>query len=128
MFPPSPLDTGLDRVLVMAMMLLFWGYAIAVLVTFLRRRRAEFAVRGPLAFGYLVRVLSITAVSATGIGASLRGGDECSHHLLALLQIHHTPAPEACPVQVTLDLRQRVDAPMGCPQRKMHPVDGLGAT
>src|SRR5438270_5006733 len=85
MFPPSPLDTGLDRVLVMAMMLLFWGYAIAVLVTFLRRRRAEFAVRGPLAFGYLVRVLSITAVSATGIGASLRGGDE-----LTFLNFAHT--------------------------------------
>jgi hypothetical protein len=76
MFPPNPFDTGVDRFLVMVMVLLFWGYVILLLVRYLRRQRPGLAVAGALEFGYLVRVLSIAAVTATGVGSSLRGGDE----------------------------------------------------
>jgi hypothetical protein len=75
-FPPNPFDTGLDRVLAATMVLLFWGYAIFVLLRYLSRRRPGLAVTGPLAFGFAVRALAIAAVTATGIGGSLRGGDE----------------------------------------------------
>lgn len=76
MFPPNPFDTEFDRVLTMAVMLLLWGYAILILVRFLRRRRPALAVGGGLALGYVVRVLAIAGVTATGAGSSLRGGDE----------------------------------------------------
>lgn len=76
MFPPNPLDTGIDRFLLTVMAVLLWGYGILVLLRYLRRRRPALAVKGPIAFGYAVRLLSIAAVSATGIAGSLRGGDE----------------------------------------------------
>ncbi len=60
----------------MVMVVSFWGYATLLLVRFFRRRRPDLAVTGPMALGYAVRVLSIAAISATGIGVSLRGGDE----------------------------------------------------
>ncbi|PZS09919.1 MAG: hypothetical protein DLM64_09665 [Solirubrobacterales bacterium] len=76
MFPPNPFDTEFDRVLTIALMLLLWGYALLLLVRFLGRRRPTLAVGGGLAFGYVLRVLAIAGVTASGIGSSLRGGDE----------------------------------------------------
>jgi hypothetical protein len=76
MFPANPFDTGVDRFLVIVAVLLFWGYAILALVRLLRRRRPELVVSLPLGAGYLIRVLAIAGVTATGIGSSLRGGDE----------------------------------------------------
>jgi hypothetical protein len=60
----------------MLAVLLFWAYAVLVLVRFLKRRRPELAVASPIVVAYLVRVLAIAAVGATGVGSSLRGGDE----------------------------------------------------
>ncbi len=76
MLPPNPPDTAIDRTLIMVIVLLFWGYAILLLVRLLKRSRPELAVSWPLMFGFALRVLVIAAVTATGIGQSLRGGDE----------------------------------------------------
>jgi hypothetical protein len=75
-FPPNPFDTGFDRFLVMAAVLLFWGYLILAMVRYLRRRRPGLAVGPALMVGYGIRALAIPAVTLTGIGTSLRGGDE----------------------------------------------------
>jgi hypothetical protein len=75
-FPPNPYDTGFDRFLVMVAVLLLWGLVLLALVRFFRRGRPGLAVGWPIAVGYLVRVLAIPAVAATGFGQSLRGGDE----------------------------------------------------
>jgi hypothetical protein len=75
-FPPNPFDTGIDRVLITIAVLLFWWYAVLVLVRLLRRSRPGLRIGGPITFAYAIRVLAIAGVTATGIGSSLRGGDE----------------------------------------------------
>jgi hypothetical protein len=75
-FPPNPADTGIDRFLAVIVMLLLWGFALLLVIRLLRRERAELRVGWPLAVGYGIRALAIPAVSLTGIGSSLRGGDE----------------------------------------------------
>jgi hypothetical protein len=76
MFPPDPFDTGLDHVLVMAMVILFWGYVIWLVLRLLGRKRPAMALLGPTGVGYAIRLLAMAAVTATGIGQGLRGGDE----------------------------------------------------
>jgi len=90
MFPPNPFDTGFDRVLTMIIVLLFWGYAVVALVRCLQRRRPKLAVTGPLTIAYGIRVVSIAGVTATGIGGTLRGGDEI-HFLDIAHQIAASP-------------------------------------
>ena len=76
MFPPDPADTTFDRVLVTIMVLLFWGFMISLLVRYLGRKRPGMQIWQPMMAGFAIRVLSIAAVSATGIATTLRGGDE----------------------------------------------------
>ncbi len=83
MFPPDPFDTGLDHVLVMAMVILFWGYVIGLLLRLLGRKRPAMALLAPIAVGYAVRLLAMAAVTATGIGQGLRGGDEITFVTIA---------------------------------------------
>lgn len=52
------------------------GVVLIAAVTRLRRRRPDMRIGVPLAFAFVVRLLGIVAINATGIGASLRGGDE----------------------------------------------------
>jgi hypothetical protein len=65
------------------------AFGLALLLRLLRRSRPEFSVGVPLAVGYMLRLLVIAGVSATGIGATLRGGDELgylssAHHIAGL--------------------------------------------
>ena len=75
-FPPTPFDTGADHVLEMVIVLLFWGYVLLVMLRRFSRSRRGLRVGLPVAVGYLLRVLAIAGVTATGIGQALRGGDE----------------------------------------------------
>lgn len=52
------------------------GYGLAWLFRVLKRSRPDFRVGPQLAIGFLLRLLVIEGVSATGIGSTLRGGDE----------------------------------------------------
>src|SRR5690348_8143383 len=51
----------------------FWLF---FLLRFLGRSRPELSIGKPLAVGYGLRLLAMALVSSTGIGSTLRGGDE----------------------------------------------------
>lgn len=52
------------------------GFALVLLLRALGRSRPELSLTAPFAVGYGLRLLVIAGVSATGIGSTLRGGDE----------------------------------------------------
>jgi hypothetical protein len=52
------------------------AFGLALALRALKRSRPELAVGTPLAVGYVLRLLVIAGVSATGVGSTLRGGDE----------------------------------------------------
>ena len=52
------------------------AFGLAFMVRRLARARPELSIGRPLAVGVGVRLLAIVAVSASGVGATLRGGDE----------------------------------------------------
>lgn len=56
--------------------ILFVGVVLLFAVKRLGRRRAGFAIGYAIAAAFAIRLLAIVAINATGIGASLRGGDE----------------------------------------------------
>lgn len=57
-------------------MILFVGIVFLYTITRLKRHRAAFAIGLPIAVAFVVRLLGVVAINATGLGASLRGGDE----------------------------------------------------
>ena len=97
MFPPNPFDTAIDRTLLLVMVVAFWAYAIVFVVRLLRRRRRALNVMAPLVVGYAVRVVAMAAVTATGVGSSLRGGDE-----ITFLDHAHTLAGTGFPSRLWL--------------------------
>ena len=52
------------------------SFALMGLVALLGRNRPDLRVRTPLAVGFVLRLIVIGGVSLTGIGSTLRGGDE----------------------------------------------------
>jgi hypothetical protein len=56
--------------------ILFVGVVLMFAVRRLGRGRAGFAIGWAIAVGFAIRLLGVVAINATGIGASLRGGDE----------------------------------------------------
>ncbi len=52
------------------------SYVLVFATRRLRRRRPDFAVGLPLLVGFVLRLIAIAGISATGLGATLRGGDE----------------------------------------------------
>jgi putative effector of murein hydrolase LrgA (UPF0299 family) len=56
--------------------LLAVSFALMGLVSLLGRNRPDLRVRTPLAVGFVLRLIVIAGVSLTGIGSTLRGGDE----------------------------------------------------
>jgi hypothetical protein len=64
------------------------AFALALLLRALGRNRPELSLRMPFAVGYVLRLLVIAGVSATGIGSTLRGRDE-----LTFLHYAHKIAP-----------------------------------
>ena len=65
------------------------GFALMLLVRRLQRTRPELSIGTPIAIGYVLRLIVIAGVSATGLGSTLRGGDEITfigqaHQIAAL--------------------------------------------
>jgi hypothetical protein len=69
-------DTLLYEIECVVLMMLLVGFGLAYAARRLARTRPELSVGKPLAVGFAVRLMSIVAVSTSGIGATLRGGDE----------------------------------------------------
>jgi hypothetical protein len=69
-------DTTIQSALTTALAVLAVGYGLSFALLQLRRRRPGLDIAGPLAFGVAVRLGAIVAVAATGLGSTLRGGDE----------------------------------------------------
>lgn len=84
---PDQLETALNNAQLTIIAILLWAYALWFVVRRLQARRPGFEVRRQVALGFALRLLSIAAVTATGLGSTLRGGDETtflSHaHLIA---------------------------------------------
>ncbi|HEU0249895.1 MAG TPA: hypothetical protein VFR48_04135, partial [Solirubrobacteraceae bacterium] len=71
--PPNPL---IDRVEGVVLMTLVCGYGLALLVRFLQRSRPDFRPARPLVASVALRLLALAGVSASGLAATLQGGDE----------------------------------------------------
>ena len=69
-------DSSLYDLLCVALMVLLVGFGLTFTVGRLARTRPEFSVGLPLGVGFAVRLLAIVAVSTSGVGLTLRGGDE----------------------------------------------------
>jgi len=69
-------DTQLYELFCIVLATLLVGFGLTMAVRRLGRSRPEFSVGRPLAVGVGVRLLGIAAVSTSGVGLTLRGGDE----------------------------------------------------
>jgi hypothetical protein len=74
--PYSPPDSLINRAEGIVLATLLCAYALALLVRLLRRSRPEFHPVVPLAAGFVLRLAAIAGVAASGVGTTLRGGDE----------------------------------------------------
>jgi hypothetical protein len=70
--------------------LAFAGWALYLLLRWLRRTRLDLSIGVPIAVALGVRVLAAIGVSSTGIASTLRGGDEVGF-LYDAHQISYTP-------------------------------------
>src|SRR5581483_3576391 len=66
------------------------GWALVALLRWLRRTRPALSLGAPVATALGVRIIAAFGVSATGLGASLRGGDEVGFFINSQY-ISHTP-------------------------------------
>ena len=69
-------DTQLYEIECVVLATLLVGFGLAYAARRLARARPELSVGTPLAVGVGIRLLAILAVSASGVGTTLRGGDE----------------------------------------------------
>jgi hypothetical protein len=81
-------DQQLHDFLAAGVTLMLIAGGLFLLVRFLRRDRPDFRIGVPLGIAFAVRVLAAAAVSLTGIGEVLRGGDEVGF----LAQAHEVAA------------------------------------
>ena len=58
--------------------MLLVGFGLAGVISLLRRSRPELTIAGPVALGVGVRLAAIAGVGLSGLGATLRGGDEAT--------------------------------------------------
>ncbi len=72
----NPPETALNGVELTIIATLLWSYGLWFLVRRLGRHRPELMIGRQVALGWMARLLSIVAVTATGLGSTLRGGDE----------------------------------------------------
>jgi len=68
-----PVEQPLEGVIVAILLV---GAALMLTLRWLGRVRPDFRVGAAVTVAYVVRLLAIAALNATGLGASLRGGDE----------------------------------------------------
>jgi hypothetical protein len=66
------------------------AWALYLLLRWLRRSRPDLAIGTPIGVAIGLRVLAAFGVSATGVGSTLRGGDELGFFAVSQ-QISHTP-------------------------------------
>ena len=87
MSTPNNLETALNNAQLTVIAVLLWSYGLWFLVKRLERSRPQLRIGRQTALGYALRLLSIPAVTATGLGQTLRGGDETTFlnraHVLA---------------------------------------------
>ncbi len=76
-------DTQLYEIECIVLMTMLVGFGLALAAKRLARTRPEFAVGMPLAVGVGVRLVSMVAVATSGLGLSLRGGDEITFLITA---------------------------------------------
>jgi hypothetical protein len=89
--------TGFEQVEGVVLMILVVGFVFWLLIRKLASSRPEFRIGVPVAVAYGLRVAAIAAISMTGLGATLRGGDETEFlhlaRILALQPLGHGDLP-----------------------------------
>lgn len=94
MLPTIPASDPVDGVIIA---ILFVGVVLQFTLRRLGRGRPGFSIGQAIAVALLVRLLSIAAIDSTGLGASLRGGDEGTFlgwaQLLAAQPLGHGDLP-----------------------------------
>jgi hypothetical protein len=87
--------------------LLVVGYLLWFVVRRLQRSREDFRIGVPLAIGFLIRLAAIIGISASGLEATLRGGDETTFieraRYLATQPLGHGNLPHG-PYQLHTDI------------------------
>lgn len=73
MLPTLPTTDPVDGVIIA---ILFVGVMLLYTLRRLGRRRPGFSIGQAILVAFIIRLLAIAAIDATGLGASLRGGDE----------------------------------------------------
>ncbi len=76
MNPPNQLETVLNNAQLSIIAILVWSYGLWFVVKRLQGTRPGLAIGRQVALAFALRVVSIAAVTATGLGSTLRGGDE----------------------------------------------------
>src|SRR5688500_18560507 len=69
-------DTTLYNILCVVLMVLVVGFGLTFAVRRLQRKRPDFEIGRPIAVAFVLRLVAIAAVSISGTGLMLRGGDE----------------------------------------------------
>ena len=78
-----PVINATDSGLGVLAAILFVGVVLILSARLMRRTRPEFAIGTALMVAFCIRLLGIVAINATGLGSSLRGGDETTFLNLA---------------------------------------------
>lgn len=74
--PPSPPDSLVNQAEGVILATVLGAYVLGLIVRLLRRSRPDWRPVGPLAVGLGLRLAAIAGVSASGLAATLHGGDE----------------------------------------------------
>jgi hypothetical protein len=74
--PPSPPDSLVNQAEGVILATVLGAYVLGLIVRLLRRSRPDWRPVGPLAVGLALRLAAIAGVSASGLAATLHGGDE----------------------------------------------------
>ena len=69
-------DQAVYDFLAAAVTIIAVAYGLYLLLTFLRRRRSDLSIGAPIAVAFGLRILAAVALTSTGFGSTLRGGDE----------------------------------------------------
>lgn len=76
-------DTTLYDIEAILLATLLVSYGLAATLLVLRRKRPDFSIGLPIAIGVALRIVAAAAVSISGLGLTLRGGDEIGFLLSA---------------------------------------------
>jgi hypothetical protein len=112
-------STSVQNVEGVTIVLLVVGFFLRYLVRRLQRSREDLRIGVPLAIGFLIRMAAIIGISASGLEATLRGGDETTFidqaRFLASQPLGHGNLPHG-PFQLHTDifaLQVKLGLPIG---------------